>query len=62
MDLKEIGILLLLLVMILIFGNLWFHFIEGIRNKINKLLPHRRETTAWHPLPAEEQQKEVCNE
>lgn len=52
---KEIGALLLALVVILVFGNLWFHLVESILHQLKKIFTRHREPPAWHTLPPEEQ-------
>ena len=51
---KEIGALFLALVVIFAFGNLWFHLVEAVLDRIRRSLPRRRNPLAWHPLPPEE--------
>ena len=51
---KEIGGILLLLVVLVIVGNLWFHFVESLLGRIRRLFTRRREPPAWHPLPPEQ--------
>ena len=43
MPLGEIGAFLLVLVAALIFGNLWFQFVEAILSQIKKLFTRRKE-------------------
>lgn len=57
MPFGEIGAILLFLLAVLIFGNLWFHFIETIRKQIKKLLTRRQKPSAWHTLPPDEEDK-----
>ena len=52
---KEIGALLLALVVIFVFGNLWFHLVESILHRLKKIFTRHREPPAWHTLPPEEQ-------
>lgn len=52
---KEIGGILLLLVVLVIVGNLWFHFVESLLGRIRRLFTRRREPPAWHPLPPEQE-------
>ena len=59
MPLKEWGAILLLLVIVLIVGNLWFHFVEAILSRIKKLFARRGDPPAWHPLPPEEDEKDA---
>ena len=51
MPLGEIGAFLLLLVVVFILGNLWFHFIKAILQRIKKLFTRHKKPPAWHPLP-----------
>ena len=57
MPLGEMGVLLLVLVAICIFGNLWFHLIEAILKWIKKQLTRHREPPAWHTLPSDEEDR-----
>ena len=50
----EIGAVLLVLIVALVAGNLWFHLVEGVLGRIRRLLGRHREPPAWHPLPPEE--------
>lgn len=52
---EEIGAFLLLLVVIFIFGNLWFHLIEAILGWIKKRLTRRKTPPAWHTLLSDEE-------
>ena len=49
----EIGAFLLALAVIFAVGNLWFHLVESILNRIRSRFARRREPPAWHPLPEE---------
>ncbi len=51
MPLGEIGAFLLFLVVVFIFGNLWFHFVETILRWIKKLFIGRQKPPTWHTLP-----------
>lgn len=53
---KEIGGILLLLVVLVIVGNLWFHLVESLLGRIRRLFTRRREPPAWHPLPPEQEE------
>ena len=55
MPLGEIGAFLLVLVAVFVFGNLWFHFVEAILNRIKRLFTRRKEPPAWHTLPPDEE-------
>ena len=54
---KEIGAILLFLTVIVIFGNLWFSFIEAILKKVKALFTCHREPPAWHPLPPDQEER-----
>ena len=51
MFLEKIGAFLLVLVVVFILGNLWFHFIEGILKWVKKLFIRHKQTPTWHTLP-----------
>ena len=55
MPFGEIGAFLLFLAAVLIFGNLWFHFIETILSRLKKIVTRRKEPSAWHTLPQDEE-------
>ena len=55
MPVGEMGAFLLLLMIVFIFGNLWFHFIETILRRIKKLFTRYKKTSAWHPLPPDKE-------
>ena len=57
MLLREVGAILILMIIVVAVGNLWFHFVESILNKIRNLIFPHREPPAWHPLPPEEDEK-----
>ena len=57
MHFGEMGALLLLLVVVFVFGNLWFHFVEAILNRIKRLFTRRKEPPAWHTLPPDEEDR-----
>ena len=58
MPLRELGALLLLLVVVFVLGNLWFHMVEGALGRIKGLFLRRKEPPAWHPLPSEEENQD----
>ena len=58
MFLEKIGAFLLVLVVVFILGNLWFHFIEGILKWVKKLFIRHKQTPTWHTLlPDEDETK-----
>lgn len=56
MSLGALGAFALVLVVVFLFGQLWFHLVETILSRIKRLFFRRREPPAWHPLPPEEDQ------
>lgn len=57
MPLQELGAILLVLVAVLVVGNLWFHFVESLLNRVKRLFTRHKEPPAWHPLPPEQEEK-----
>ena len=57
MPFGEMGAFLLLLVVVFVFGNLWFHFVEAILNRIKRLFTRRKEPPAWHTLPPDKEDR-----
>lgn len=55
MSLGAIGAFLVVLLVVFVVGNLWFHFVEGVLKGIKGLFWSRREPPAWHPLPPEQE-------
>ena len=55
---RELGALLLVMVLLVAAGNLWFHLVEGVLARLKGLLPGRRPPERWHPLPPEEEREE----
>lgn len=58
MPLAEIGAALLVLTGIVIFGNLWFHFVDSILERIKGIFSSRKEPPAWHPFPSDSESDE----
>ncbi|MBM6830046.1 hypothetical protein H9X85_09530 [Anaerotignum lactatifermentans] len=54
---KEAGILFLVMLGMVIFGQMWFRFVEGILEGLKKRLFPSKEPVSWHPLPKEEENK-----
>lgn len=54
MSLGALGAFALVLVVVFLFGQLWFHLVEAILSRIKRLFSRRSEPPAWHPLPPEE--------
>lgn len=53
MALREIGAVLLALVAIFAVGQLWFHLVEAVLERIKNLFRGRKDPPTWHPLPPE---------
>ena len=51
MSIDEIGAFLFILVIIFLFSNIWFHFIESILSRIKRIFTRHKEPKTWHPLP-----------
>ena len=47
MSLGAIGAFLVVLLVVFVVGNLWFHFVEGVLERIKGLFRGRREPPAW---------------
>lgn len=45
-----------LLLLVVVFGNLWFNFIEAMLQRIKRVFTQQKEPPAWHPLPQEKDQ------
>ena len=58
MTLGEIGAVSIFLLVIFIFGRIWFHVPESLLDKIKRLFSRRKEKPAWHTLPEEKDEKE----
>ena len=52
---KEIGIILLLLTAVLVFGNLWFYAVESVLSRIKKRFAREKTPPVWHTLSQEEE-------
>ena len=48
------GAFLLVLAVIFLFGNLWFHLVEAVLGWIKGKFARRGEPPAWHVLPPDE--------
>lgn len=55
MPLEEIGVILLVLVVVFVLGQLWFHLVESVLNRIKGIFSRHKEPPAWHPLPKEQE-------
>jgi len=45
---REIGMWGLVLTVIFIFGQVWFHLVEGVLSRIKSLLNRNKEQPVWH--------------
>ena len=61
MPLKEILAFLFLLVVVFLFANLWFHFVEAIGNRIKKVLTMHKDPPVWHSYPCEKEEIKLDN-
>ena len=57
MPLGKIGALLLLLVVVFIFSNLWFYFIEAILRRIKKQFTRHKNPPVWHTLHSDDEDR-----
>lgn len=57
-----IGAFCLVLVVVFIVGNLWFHLVEALLRWVKGWLPGHREAGSWHPLPKEPEEQEDANQ
>ena len=55
---REIGVWILVLVAIFIFGQVWFHLVEGILAKIQSLLNRHKQPPVWHTFEGTDDGKE----
>lgn len=56
MPFGAIGAFLVVLLLVFVVGNLWFHLVEGVLERIKGLFRGRKEPQAWHPLPPEQEE------
>ncbi|MBM6926474.1 hypothetical protein [Pseudoflavonifractor phocaeensis] len=54
MPLEKILACLLVLVVIVAVGNLWFHLVESLLEKVKGLFTRGKSPVSWHTLPPEE--------
>ena len=50
---KELAAILFILLAVVIFGNLWFHFVDSLLERAKRLLFRHSQPPAWHTLPGE---------
>jgi len=58
MTLGELGAILLVLTVVVLLGNLWFHLVEGLLDRVKRLFTRHRDPPAWHPLEPEQKDDE----
>lgn len=58
MSLGSMGAFLLVLVVVFIVGNVWFHLVESLLDQIKSLFTRHRKPPAWHPLPPEPEDRD----
>ena len=58
MTLGELGAILLVLTVVVLLGNLWFHLVEGLLDRVKRLFTRHREPPARQPLEPEQKDDE----
>ena len=54
---KELGMAMLAFAAAVMFGHLWFHFVEAVLNRVKSFLTRQKSPPAWHTLPLETEGK-----
>ncbi len=54
---REIGVCVLSLTVVLIFGQVWFHLVEGFLFKIKSMLNRGKRSFGWHTFEETEENK-----
>ncbi len=49
--LKEIGAVLVVLAVVFIVGNCWFHIVEAVLRRIKRIFMRDSDGQVWHTLP-----------
>ncbi len=57
MTLGEIGAFLLVMVIVFVMGQVWFHLVESVLEGIRRRFFRSKEPPAWHPLPEDNDEK-----
>ena len=52
------GAWLIVLIVVFVFGNIWFHLVESILGRIKRFFMGQEDSGAWHPLPSEQEEKQ----
>lgn len=53
---KELGGILLVMLAVVILGNLWFHLVESLLDRVRRWRDASHEQPAWHTLSEAEKQ------
>lgn len=51
MSLTQIGAILLVLTVLVVFGNIWFNIVEVVLNKFKSLFVSNNNAQTWHEFP-----------
>ena len=51
MTLIEIGAILLFLLVLVIFGNIWFNIVESVLDKFKSMFMSNNNAQKWHKFP-----------
>ena len=54
----KLGAILLVLIVVFLLGNIWFHLVEWLLKRLKQLFCPKEAPPAWHPLPPEPEQEE----
>ena len=57
MTLGEIGAFLLVLVIVFVLGQIWFHLVESVLERIRRRFFRSKEPPVWHPLSEDNDEK-----
>ena len=50
MTLKMIGAVFIVLLILVIFGNVWFYFVDGLIGRVKRLFFKNKKPQNWHTL------------
>lgn len=56
---RETGMWVLVLTVIFIFGQVWFHLVEGLLSKIKSLLGRNKKAPNWHTFDKTDEENSV---
>ena len=54
---RETGMWLLFLIVMFIFGRMWFHLVEGVLARIKSLLDRHRDPPVWHTFEEDDSEQ-----